>query len=221
MTIRKYVLDIQKSGFFAALIFLLVVVAGFITRKGFNAIDQVISTLYESGSRNGHYFQMGFITYNIFLAIFGLSIYFSAKYSSKRIIIGKLGGIIMIFCACAGAIDDLTPQDRVGATLSTIGKLHWLSTGIAFLLMVGSIILVTSWLSRNTTNSSFIKYSRLTVVLIITSGLLGIVAIPMRLPYIGLYETIVMFVFLFWIVILSNKMSGFINNTITTKKNND
>jgi hypothetical membrane protein len=208
---RKYVKNILGAGIAASLYFPLVVVAGMLVRKGFNPFSDVISSLYEAGSPYGVIFQIAFILYNVFLAIFGISVCQSAAYAQKKGALARVGGITILLSAFAGVIDDLTPQDPVGNALTLIGQLHWISTGIAFLLMVTSILLLSICAGANCKRKIFPLYSFITFFTVLAAGMLSSAGQKSGLPNWGMFETIVMATYLLWISILSRILKASIS----------
>jgi hypothetical membrane protein len=197
----------SRAGLAAAVWFVLVVAAGFCTYRGFNAVDMPISTLYESGARNGLAFQLGFILYNALLWTFGLAVFRDAASGGGRRRIGMVGAIALMLTAMFGAVDDLTPQDRYGAAVTAIGRLHWLSTSIAFLFMILSLCLLASWLLKRPGARGLGIASLPLIAAIFAAGTLSSLAMTRGWCHIGVYETIVMLLFLIWIASLSLTLS--------------
>lgn len=191
------------AGLLASGLFVIIVAVGIATTPGFNAVDQVISTLYESGSPNGGVYQVSFIVYNILLMTFGVAVALRARSMEGRKLTGKLAGFTLVLTSIAGIIDDLNPQDRIGAIPTATGILHWQSTAVAFILMVLSIGLITAWFWRRPGLRGFAVYSLATLGIVIASGFVGGAAMSGNWPYMGIYETITMICFLVWLAILS------------------
>lgn len=191
------------SGLLASMLFAVIVAVGIATTPGFNAVDQVISSLYASGSPLGGAYQVSFIAYNLLLMTFGVAFALRARSTEGKKRLGTLAGFLLVLTSIGGMIDDLNPQDPIGAIPTATGALHWQSTTVAFFLMVLSIGLVTVWLWRRSGQRGFAVYSLATLGIVMTSGILGGVAIPEHWPYMGIYETITMFCFLVWLALLS------------------
>jgi hypothetical protein len=186
----------------AALYVAIVEVAAELT-PGYSHVAQPVSSLYQSGAPLGLPIALVFVVYNVLVAGFGLGVISRASGGAARTRIGITAGVAIVLLGLAGAIDDVFPQDPIGAAITTAGALHIAFAAIASLLTVIAMALTAWWLLGRREMRALAMYSVASFALILAFGPITGAATASSSPIMGLLERVTIFTFTLWMAITS------------------
>lgn len=190
-------------GVAAAALYVTIVQVGAELTPGYSHIAQPVSSLYQSGAALGLPIAMAFVVYNVLVAGFGLGVARFAAADTRRPRLGIAAGAAIVLVGVAGAIDDVFPQDPMGAAVTTVGTLHIAFAGIASLLTVVAMGLAAAWLLARAELRPLAFYSVASLVLILAFGPITAVATASGSPIMGLLERVTIFTFTLWMAVAS------------------
>jgi len=111
--------------------------------------------------------------------------------------------VAIVLTGIAGAVDDVFPQDPIGAAITTPGTLHIAFAAVASLLTVASMGLAAAWLLRRPGLRPLALYSVASTVLILAAGPVTAAATAAGSPVMGLVERVTIFTFIVWMGVAS------------------
>ena len=194
-------------GVVAAALYVAIVDIGAELTPGYSHVAQPVSALYQSGASLGVPIALAFVCYNVLLAAFGLAVAAFAASDSERRRAGMAAGVAVVLVGVAGALDDVFPQDPIGAALTTTGTLHIAFAGIASLLTVLAMGLAAWWLLAHRPLRPLAFYSIASLVLVLVFGPITAAATASSSPIMGLLERVTIFTFTLWIAVTSVVLS--------------
>ncbi len=191
------------SGVLAAALYVAIVDVGAAFTPGYSHVAQPVSSLYQAGSELGLPIALAFIVYNVLVMAFGAGVAMRAAAGSVRRRAGIGAGVTIVLVGVAGALDDVFPQDPIGAVITASGTLHIAFAGIASLLTVVAMAFAARWLLGRRELRALGLYSLASLVLILSFGPITAAATASSSPVMGLLERVTIFTFTLWMAVVS------------------
>lgn len=190
-------------GVMAAALYAAIVEIGAELTPGYSQIEQPVSSLYQAGASLGLPIALAFVVYNVLVATFGFGVWRAAAAWHGRRRAGIAAGLAIVLVGIAGAIDDVFPQDPIGAAITTVGTLHIAFAGIASLLTVIAMASAAWWLLGIRSLRPLAFYSVASFVVILAFGPITAAATASSSPIMGLLERVTIFTFTLWMAVMS------------------
>ncbi len=200
------------AGVAAAALYATIVDVAAAFTPGYSHVAQPVSSLYQSGAPLGLPVAIAFGCYNVLVVAFGAGVALRAAAGSVRRRAGIGAGVAIVLVGMAGALDDVFPQDPIGAAITTVGALHIAFAGIASLLTLVAMALAAWWLVGRRDTRTLGLFSVAAFVVILVSGPAAAAATASSSPIMGLLERVTIFTFIVWMagasVVLARAAQG-------------
>ena len=202
-------------GAVAAILYLATVLLGGWLRPGYSHLSMAISELVADGAPNRAFLSPLFLIYNVLLAGFGIGLLLKANEQPRGRITGIIGSIALVSVGIAGLSLELAfPQEPGGTATTFAGTMHFVMAGVASLGTMVAVVSLGLWFRAFPALRGYFAYSMISFAVIFVSGGLSVAAMAGQSPLFGLNERVTIFTFIFWVLIVSLKMSALERNAI-------
>jgi hypothetical protein len=197
------------SGLLAAIVYVTAVILGGLLRPGYDHLTQPISELTAAGVPNKGLLDIFFLVYNLFVIVFGVSLFLRANRDSRGRLSGRVAGVALVAAGICGVLLQLFfPQDPGGASapVTTTGTLHIVFAGCAALVSMLTLLCGALMFRKQTELKGYVVYSLLSLVVMFVSGGFGAAAATSGFALFGLVERITIGTFVLWLYVISRAL---------------
>lgn len=195
-------------GIAAAVLYMGTVMLGAWLRPDYSHISMAISELVADGAPNRSLLSPLFLIYNILVSLFGVGLFLKVKNQSQGRVSGIAGSFALLAVGLAGVLMELVfPQESGGTATTFAGTMHIVMAGIASLGTMVAILFLALSFKYHPGLKGFVKYSTISVTVILVSGGITAAAMANHSPLFGLIERITIFTFILWMFVSARKMA--------------
>ena len=181
------------GGVLAAFFYVATVVLGGAIVPGYSHLRHSVSELTSPGAPYRTVLALGFLLYNIAVALLGIGLLRSSAPSRWS----RIAAALLIVCAAAGILQiEPFPQDPMGSPITTAGGVHIALAGLSAMSLVVSLLMFARAWRQDATWMPLCRFSVLTAIAILVTG--GIGAALVTSPVFGLLERLTQLSFLSW-----------------------
>ncbi|MHA1148490.1 MAG: DUF998 domain-containing protein [Promethearchaeota archaeon] len=190
------------GGIFGPIFFLLNDIIGTIITPGYSPIINAVSELTQAGAENAILLSSFFLIAAFGLVIFAIGLVTHYPFGTSKLIF--LGGIFIIFLGILSALTGtIFPMDPFGEAATFAGEMHKNLTMVNIVLIVLAIPLIGIGIYKENQWKLFMVYSFITVLIMVSCGILTGVLMAKNIKLLGVFERITIYAYQSWIFILA------------------
>ena len=190
------------GGIFGPIVFLLNDIIGTIITPEYSPIINAVSELTQAGAENAIILSSLFLIAAFGLVIFAIGLVTHYPFGTSKLIF--LGGIFIIFLGILSALTGtIFPMDPFGEVATFAGEMHKNLTMVNIVLIVLAIPMIGIVIYKDNQWKLFIVYSFITVLIMVSCGILTGVLMAKNIKLLGLFERITIYAYQSWIFILA------------------
>ncbi len=202
---QKLKRSLYLGGIFGPVVFLLNDIIGTLITPGYNQIINAVSELTQAGAENAVLLSFLFLVAATGLVLFGFGLIFQYTFYTHRLIF--LGGLFIILLGIFSALTGtIFPMDPFGEPATFAGEMHKYITLVNILLIVLAIPMIGIGIYKEKQSKPFVFYSVLTVILMISGGILTGIMMADGIEMLGLFERMTIYAYQLWVFILAGSM---------------
>jgi hypothetical protein len=192
-TARGGLLLTGVGGVLAAFCYVATVVLGGAIVPGYSHLRHSVSELTSPGAPYRTLLAVGFLLYNLSVALLGAGLLRSTAPSRWS----RIAGVLLLLCAAAGILQlEPFPQDPMGSPITAAGGVHIALAGLSALSLVVALMMFAAAWRKDPIWTPLRHFSVLAAVAILITG--GIGAALITSPVFGLLERLTQLSFLSW-----------------------
>lgn len=190
------------GGIFGPIFFLLNDIIGTIITSGYSPIINAVSELTQTGAENAILLSSFFLIAAFGLVIFAIGLVTHYPFGTSNLIF--LGGIFIIFLGILSALTGtIFPMDPFGEAATFAGEMHKNLTMVNIVLIVLAIPMIGIGIYKEKQWKLFMVYSFITVLIMVSCGILTGVLMAKNIKLLGVFERITIYTYQSWIFILA------------------
>lgn len=181
-------------------LYVLSAILGQVLNPGYDPMVRTISMLVYIGAPHKLIFDILFIISNFLLLSFSIGLFVLLQKSVSA----KIGSVLLTIAAILQIVlFAFFPVQSMYAKMSTVDRIHQNIVNIAVILLIVAIVLLGYGLSKLLNQKRYIIYSLSTSLSLFLVGLVTSYEVASRSDFRGLWERIMIGIFLQWIVVTS------------------
>lgn len=190
------------GGIFGPIFFFLNDIIGTTITLGYSPIINAVSELTQTGAENAILLSSLFLIAAFGLVIFAIGLVTHYPFGTSKLIF--LGGIFIIFLGILSALTGtIFPMDPFGEAATFAGEMHKNLTMVNIVLIVLAIPMIGIGIYKENQWKLFMVYSFITVLIMVSCGILTGVLMARNIKLLGLFERITIYTYQSWIFILA------------------
>ena len=181
------------GGVMATLCYVATVVLGGAIVPGYSHLRHSVSELTSPGASYRTPLAVGFLLYNVGVALLGAGLVRSSVPSRWS----RVAGVLLIVCAVAGILMiEPFPQDPMGSPITAAGSVHIALAGLSAMSLISSLLMFARAWHNDPTWMPLRRFSVIAALAILMTGAVG--ALMVTSPAFGLFERLTQLSFLSW-----------------------